>query len=244
MSHAHHFLTRLDRLADQSQLEVAKFLHNHPDLVQLVLQRVNIPSECSRVAISLSDPVDGPWVITTREGAFVTCLADGMKPKRETMTVMHDVLFDAMLEHDTLHNLGWVVHEGIEPHASRVARAHENGEVALVFLAVHSSSADAARMLGWRGGYRECISMNRTRAERFADALPSDDPCSKWLRGRRRGRIFVMVEAGNYCVNYKPVRGYSIEPGTTDREVGLIHQPSAERVAQTYLGRARAGRTS
>ncbi len=41
--------------------------------------RVRLPEEAERVAISLGDPTNGPFLIVTRDGRFVTCLGEGMK---------------------------------------------------------------------------------------------------------------------------------------------------------------------
>jgi hypothetical protein len=95
MSHAHHFLSRLDRLNDTHQKD-AKLLYYHSDLLEMVLERAGLPADCDRVAISLADPVEGPWVITTRTGKFVTCLAKGMKPNSSTARVMPQLLKGVM----------------------------------------------------------------------------------------------------------------------------------------------------
>jgi hypothetical protein len=80
MGHAHHFLSRLDRLTDPRQLEDAKRLYNNVGILNLILNRAQLPLDCERVAVSLADPVSGPWVIATRSGRFITCLATGMRP--------------------------------------------------------------------------------------------------------------------------------------------------------------------
>ena len=79
MRHAEHFLSRLDRLAG-SEVETALELYRDPDLLRLVLAEVALPEAASRVAVSLADPVEGPFLVVTRDGHFVTCLARGMKP--------------------------------------------------------------------------------------------------------------------------------------------------------------------
>ena len=126
-----------------------------------------------------------------------------------------------------------IVAEGIKPHAETIARAHDNGEVAVVFFNIsdeHSHAMasadvrgyrDAVKSMGWRGGRSECVAWNRTRAEKFADALARTspaDPCAQWLRGRRPGRIFVWSGLGSLCINFDPKSGYSSAPGTGDHE--------------------------
>ena len=79
MSHAEHFLTRLERLAG-SEVELALELYRDPGLVGTMLQTVAIPDGATRLAISLDDPTWGPFLVVTRDGAFVTCLGRGMRP--------------------------------------------------------------------------------------------------------------------------------------------------------------------
>jgi hypothetical protein len=96
MGYDHHFLSRLERLDDPRQLEAAKRLYNRSEILQLVLEKAELPAECERVAISLSHPVDGPWIITTRDGQFVTCLGAGMRPYPDQPRVMPEVLKNVM----------------------------------------------------------------------------------------------------------------------------------------------------
>jgi hypothetical protein len=75
--HAHHFLERLDRVS-RAQTEFALGLYRDDDAVRFVLDRVNLPATAERVALALDDQREGPFVIVTREGRFVTCLGRGM----------------------------------------------------------------------------------------------------------------------------------------------------------------------
>lgn len=77
MGHAHHFLTRLDRVSYQ-QTELALRLYNDAPLVKYILARSALPEDAARVAICLDDRHEGPFLIVSREGKFVTCLARGM----------------------------------------------------------------------------------------------------------------------------------------------------------------------
>ncbi|AKF06578.1 YecA family protein [Sandaracinus amylolyticus] len=79
MGHAAHFLRRLDRVSD-AHVELALTLYRDADLLRAVLDAARIPEGASRVALSLEDPHDGPFVVVTREGRFVTCLGKGMRP--------------------------------------------------------------------------------------------------------------------------------------------------------------------
>ncbi len=77
MGHAHHFLSRLDRVSLQ-QVELSLGLYNDAPLLRYILSRSGLPKGAERVAISLDDTSEGPFLIVTREGHFVTCLAKGM----------------------------------------------------------------------------------------------------------------------------------------------------------------------
>lgn len=77
MSHAHHFLSRLDRVS-APQVELALSLYNDAPLLRYLLGEAQLPEGAERVAISLADPTQGPFLVVTREGRFVTCLGEGM----------------------------------------------------------------------------------------------------------------------------------------------------------------------
>ena len=77
VGHAAHFLRRLDRVSD-GHVELALALYNDLELLREVLARAVLPEGAERVAISLDDPIEGPFVVVTREGRFVTCLGAGM----------------------------------------------------------------------------------------------------------------------------------------------------------------------
>ena len=77
MGHQHHFLSRLDRVS-LPQVELALSLYRDHDLLRYLLAKVELPERAERVAISLEHPERGPFLIVTREGRFVTCLAEGM----------------------------------------------------------------------------------------------------------------------------------------------------------------------
>jgi hypothetical protein len=94
LAHAHHFLERLDRVT-REQTEFALSLYRDPEAVRFVLDRVRLPADAERVALALDDTREGPFVVVTRTGRFVTCLGRGMH--QELPTVPRDQL-DALLE--------------------------------------------------------------------------------------------------------------------------------------------------
>ena len=77
MAHAHHFLSRLDRVS-LPHVELALGLYNDVPLLQFILLSTRLPEGAPRVAISLDHPEEGPFLVVTREGRFVTCLGAGM----------------------------------------------------------------------------------------------------------------------------------------------------------------------
>lgn len=77
--HAHHFLSRLDRIP-HTQVQLALSLYNDVPLLKAVLAELRVPEAAAHVAISLDDPREGPFVVVTRDARFVTCLARGMVP--------------------------------------------------------------------------------------------------------------------------------------------------------------------
>ncbi len=87
-NHAEHFLSRIDRL-DTRQAELALGLYRDPQLVKFLLDKSPLPGEADRVAIALSEGESGPYVIVTREGRFVTCLGEGMRPHADQPLVTH-----------------------------------------------------------------------------------------------------------------------------------------------------------
>jgi hypothetical protein len=76
--HAAHFLERLDRVT-RAQTEFALELYRDHEAVKYVLARVHLPEKAERVALAIDDPREGPFVVVSREGRFITCLGAGMK---------------------------------------------------------------------------------------------------------------------------------------------------------------------
>lgn len=78
MQHAVHFLSRLERLPHR-EVDLALELYRDPELLRAVLDAASLPEGAERVAISIDDPLFGPFLIVTRDGHFVTCLGRGMR---------------------------------------------------------------------------------------------------------------------------------------------------------------------
>jgi hypothetical protein len=76
--HQHHFLSRLDRVP-LPHVELALMLYRDDGLVKYLLQNAKLPEGTERVAIALEHAEQGPFLVVTRDGTFVTCLAAGMK---------------------------------------------------------------------------------------------------------------------------------------------------------------------
>jgi len=77
--HDEHFLERLERL-DDSQGQEALALYYDAPLVRALISYAKLQSNTDRVAISLGDAREGPFVVVARNGAFVTALGRGMSP--------------------------------------------------------------------------------------------------------------------------------------------------------------------
>jgi hypothetical protein len=78
--HAHHFLTRLARI-NRAETELALSLYYDLPLVKtiLLLHAPDFTDATKRVAISLDHPKEGPFIIVSCAGRFITCLARGMR---------------------------------------------------------------------------------------------------------------------------------------------------------------------
>lgn len=79
MGHATHFLTRLERL-DLPEVEIAMAIYRDTAMLRYVLGMCNLPEGAERVAIAMRDEGEGPHLVVTRDGDFVTCLGEGMRP--------------------------------------------------------------------------------------------------------------------------------------------------------------------
>lgn len=78
MPHAHHFLSRLDRVT-RAHCEYALELYRDHDALKYVLEHISAPPTSERVSLCIGDDTKvGPYVIVTRDGQFVTCLGAGM----------------------------------------------------------------------------------------------------------------------------------------------------------------------
>ncbi|MRG95131.1 YecA family protein [Polyangium spumosum] len=106
--HAHHFLSRLDRLS-VPHLDLALSLYRDDALLRHILSTSRVPEGAERVAVSLADPVKGPFLVVTRDGKFVTCLGEGMSAK----------------------NLHVVTRERLDAVIGRVTRLRERSERAI-----------------------------------------------------------------------------------------------------------------
>jgi hypothetical protein len=94
MGHADHFLRRLDRVSD-AHVELALTLYRDEQLLREVLSRADLPDGIDRLAVSLDDAIEGPFVILTRSGRFVTCLGRGMRVDGQELVVLSRERLDA-----------------------------------------------------------------------------------------------------------------------------------------------------
>jgi len=171
MGHDTHFLERLDRVAD-AHVERALTLYRDQELLREVLDRAGLAEGVERLAISLDDPREGPFVIVTRAGRFVTCLGKGMRVTKEPTTVV-------------------LTRERLDAAASKIERMRERlAQVqALVRERGEGVGARAFRKMG-EDGLRFC----REDAETLLTAMPLISQYvmvtlldgSEWIRTHRR----------------------------------------------------------
>src|SRR5688572_20983002 len=103
MGHDTHFLERITERVDPRHAELALSLYQDPELVRAILSHAQLgdggPSR--RLAISLDDPTEGPFVLVGADGTFITCLARGMtvgdapvltRAKLDQLTLRHETL--------------------------------------------------------------------------------------------------------------------------------------------------------
>ena len=133
-------------------------------------------------------------------------------------------------QHEQLTQLLDRVHaEAILPNIDELARIFVERDVALVFFEIGGPDPatdrmvkEGARALGWGGGRVEVGRLTHARAGRMADEIehsnPGDVAGIAWFRRHSEGRLFVLVQAGTFCFDFEPGKGFSIAPGTTDAE--------------------------
>ena len=90
VAHSAHFLQRLDRVP-RSLTDFALGLYRDEPRVKWILHYAHLPTEVERVALALDDGGDGPHIVVTREGKFVTALGAGMKPSHLTVLTRSQV---------------------------------------------------------------------------------------------------------------------------------------------------------
>jgi hypothetical protein len=109
LGHAAHFLDRLDRVP-RIIVDEALALYRDPDRVLHVLARAHVPVDATRAALSLGGD-DGPFVVVTRDGKFVTCLGKGMSTgalhvvSREKLDAHSSQLAEQRARHDLARSL-------------------------------------------------------------------------------------------------------------------------------------------
>jgi hypothetical protein len=82
--HAAHFLERLDRVP-RSLTDFALELYRDPERVRWILHYARLGEAEERVAFALGARGEGPYIVLTREGHFVTALGAEMTPKDLTI---------------------------------------------------------------------------------------------------------------------------------------------------------------
>lgn len=99
-----HFLERLERL-DDPQVGDALALYYDPQLVRELLDYARARGTSERVAISIDHPREGPFIIVTQGGDFVTTLGRGMSPG--ALPVVPRGAWDAIRRESTRSREAW-----------------------------------------------------------------------------------------------------------------------------------------
>lgn len=111
-----------------------------------------------------------------------------------------------------------LLEKGIKPHAEAIARIAATGGIAVVVWEVDESNLrKLLRAEGWRPSSPVFPMTPRMKAALDA----TDFVTCRWLKMRSDlcvTRLFVVVRDGTLLVNYTPSEGFSLEPGSTDRE--------------------------
>lgn len=104
--------------------------------------------------------------------------------------------------------------EAIKPNAEAIARIVLKGEIALVAYEADDKWCDAL------GVPRKTRVDVRVLPGRIRKSMieHGDSVTSRWLRGGRTGRVFVVMHSGSLLVNFDGASGFSLEPGSTDEE--------------------------
>ena len=76
--HAHHFLSRVAERTSRSQADFALALYRDVEMVQWIIQYAHVPKSAERVALAIDTEGNGPFVVVTTDGHFVTALGAGM----------------------------------------------------------------------------------------------------------------------------------------------------------------------
>ncbi len=131
--HAVHFLKRLNRASGESAAFALQLYHD-PQLLRDSLLGIRIPETCDRVAVSLHEADKGPYVVASRNGKFVTCLAEDM-----SLGGLHLIPFSQIKAHLVKSEI----------HRERLSMAEElaseEGGFGKLFRRIHNKAEDLSR---------------------------------------------------------------------------------------------------
>ena len=167
-------------------METALRLYQDPELLAFILQNASIPEASERIALSLSDADQGPFVLVTREGRFVTCLGEGMG--LEDAHLLRHAQIGALAARHEHWRERWRVANERTQHGKHLARLIER----LTRGGLNIAREDMVALAGWVPGiglslqrifveYLEkrpqCFEMVQAHCRRGIDA-----PAEKFLR--------------------------------------------------------------
>jgi hypothetical protein len=115
--------------------------------------------------------------------------------------------------------LDLVLARGIRPNRKRIVQIGVAGDVAVLVFEPSDGGVETAKKLGRRGEELVFAVSNQTAAPAMPDA---DAITQKWFSSTpSKGvfRIYVLVNDEQLLVNFQPGHGFSLEPGSAEKDV-------------------------
>lgn len=112
-----------------------------------------------------------------------------------------------------------LLERGIKPHAEALARLAADGQVGCVVWKPEPVAESAARLLGWQPQQGDVFALSQDACAHLAIG---DRVTARWLAAGSSidgtVRAFVISGHGSLLVNFKPGRGWWIEPGSLETD--------------------------
>lgn len=227
-----HFLDRLSRL-DGPEVSDALALYYSPELVRELLGYARERGHTDRVAISIDDPVEGPFIIVTQTGHFVTTLGRGMSPDEDLPIVPRSV-WDARRRESERFREAWTVasaqsKEKISEaaHDLRIKGPSMSREAMTLLMSLSRLSLEQSFLRAWVS-HQETLLLAATKLQsRSTWKMLDDDLIAEAERTLwAMGHISVIVGGGEFKKRAETdpvIAGLAMmRPSFAAAEVGLI----------------------